>query len=192
VITGLAIGFPVKRDAQRVDFQRSEGAVPISDSFGLVFVHIPKNAGTSIEKTVGMRETGHRPWSVYARRFPQEWQRYRSFAIIRDPVDRFISCYKYARMERSYWHSSVPGEDSVYGKHPDYDVTARHGLEQFIIGIATRKLVMRHPCWLPQTHWVCANQQIMVDEIIRYDAPGRTGPRRSSSRPWNLWRSWRR
>jgi hypothetical protein len=143
--------------------------MPISDDLKLVFIHIPKNAGTAIEKSCTMRATGHKPWQVYASQFPREWLDYHSFAVIRDPVDRFISCYRYARMQRSYWHSSVPGEPAIYGRHPDYDVTTKLTLNELLQEIKGERLKLQHPGWLPQASWVCKDGNIMVDEIIRYD-----------------------
>lgn len=143
--------------------------MPISDELKLVFVHVPKNAGTAIEACCKMRASGHKPWHVYAVRYPVEWREYRSFAVIRDPVERFISCFRYARMERSHWHTSVPGESAIYGRHPDYDVTSRFGLDEFVQELKRGKLSLKHPGWHPQASWVCQDGSVMVDEVIRYD-----------------------
>lgn len=154
----------------RVHETRSEefASVPICDSLKLVFVHVPKNAGTAVEKSCAMRATGHKPWFVYQKSFPEEWKQYQSFGIIRDPVDRFISCYRYARMERSYWHSSVPGESAVYGRHPDFDVASKCSFSEFVEKVIRREIRLMHPGWLPQSHWLCNGTTIMVDRIIRY------------------------
>lgn len=143
--------------------------MPISDEKKLIFVHIPKNAGTSIENHLKMRETGHKVWFVYRDRFPNEWQNYTSFAVVRNPIDRFVSCYRYARMEKSYWHN-VNGQ-AVYGKHPDYDICAALDINTVVKEFVRRRITLKHRGWLPQFIWVCdAKYAVMVNRIIRYEA----------------------
>ena len=74
--------------------------MPVDHKRKLIFVHIPKNAGTSIEKHCEMDDTGHKNWKYYYSKYVTEWNEYTSFAVIRDPIDRFISCYRYARMKK--------------------------------------------------------------------------------------------
>ena len=47
-----------------------------------------------------MNDTGHHNWKYYFSKYLSEWNEYTSFAVIRDPIDRFISCYRYARMKK--------------------------------------------------------------------------------------------
>ena len=76
--------------------------MPISDDFKLLFVHIPKNAGSSLEKSLNARETSHKSWAYYRDNHPQEWGTYINFAVLRDPMERLVSCYNYARMKKSF------------------------------------------------------------------------------------------
>lgn len=142
--------------------------MPISDDMKLVFIHVPKNAGTAIEKACSMRATGHKSWREYKQAFPREWREYRSFGVVRDPVDRFVSCYRYARMKRSYWHSSIPGDHATYGRHPDYDVAANLQFSDFVESIGSGSIRLFHPGWLPQSFWLCEENAIMVDAVLRY------------------------
>lgn len=143
--------------------------MPISDSLKLIFIHIPKNAGTAIEASVGMRATGHKSWKTYAALFPHEWASYRSFAVIREPISRFISCYRYARMPRSYWHTSVEGETAVYGKHPDYEAACRYDFDDFLAHCSSGTINLHHPGWIPQARWICDGAKVMVDELVRFE-----------------------
>jgi hypothetical protein len=86
----------------------------ISDEHGFVFVHIPKCAGTSVRKFIdtfdsrkgmftfrvddhlalGKLDYAHIPLFVLREHFPHEFealQNYWSFAVVRNPFDRFAS-----------------------------------------------------------------------------------------------------
>jgi hypothetical protein len=63
-----------------------------------IFIHIPKCAGTSIEKTLGGMEFGGHSYARSIRdKYPDEWERYYKFTIVRDPLTRFASGYNYLR-----------------------------------------------------------------------------------------------
>ena len=59
----------------------------------LIFVHIPKNAGTSVAESLFGRSFGHHTAKFYRDLDPEFYQTVPTFAILRDPIDRFISAY---------------------------------------------------------------------------------------------------
>ena len=73
------------------------------------FVHIPKNAGTSIEKCFGTHNldttyNGKKAWkhdsiSTIKHKFPEKYESYRKFAIIRNPYGRMVSWYFHLKKE---------------------------------------------------------------------------------------------
>ena len=85
----------------------------VSDDYGFVFIHIPKCGGESVRKgltsidpgaadhreigphpVLGEIDYGHVRLSVLKAHFPEIWdrlQRYETFAVVRDPFDRFAS-----------------------------------------------------------------------------------------------------
>lgn len=66
-----------------------------------IFVHVPKTAGTSIEKHLRKTDKdvvgGHTTALAYRRKYPEEFATYYKFTVVRDPVDRFISGYSYLK-----------------------------------------------------------------------------------------------
>lgn len=87
--------------------------MPFSDSKKLFFIHIPKCGGTSIEDTfpekrkyIGYgifrnKALHHINFTEASIIYTKKWEEYTTFAIVRNPLDRFISdfnfinfCYK--------------------------------------------------------------------------------------------------
>lgn len=64
----------------------------------LIFIHVPRVAGTSISHTLyGSRCTRHHSIRYYKTVAPDLWARAESFAVLRDPFDRFASAYAFVR-----------------------------------------------------------------------------------------------
>eukprot|EP00966_Prymnesium_polylepis_P225801 5222892-Prymnesium_polylepis.2 len=81
-----------------------------ADHVGLTFVHIPKNAGTTVEAALGSNGTGncdtmHTSARQYAQIDAQLFAAAPSFAVLREPVERTISLYSYTT---TYPWTSVP------------------------------------------------------------------------------------
>ena len=60
-----------------------------------LFIHIPKNAGTNISKQIYGRYIGHRTAAWYLAADEQMFMGKASFALCRDPYDRFISAFNF-------------------------------------------------------------------------------------------------
>lgn len=68
-----------------------------------IFVHVPKTAGTEIERALcekpGQKVGGHTTAEGFRRKFPQEFESFYKFGVVRHPVSRFVSAYRYLRNE---------------------------------------------------------------------------------------------
>ena len=70
----------------------------VFDRIGAIFVHVPKNAGTSVEVCLSGKHTlcsQHFTAHELKAQHPKRWRELPTFAIFRDPVERFISAYNY-------------------------------------------------------------------------------------------------
>lgn len=131
-----------------------------------IFVHIPKNAGTSITKAFDLPTSNH-----YTAKELQWWMgrrsfdRFFSFCIIRNPYDRFLSLYHYARLERSIHHSVYPEDQRR--KHSDYELLKSASLNDCADMLVENKL---SKLWNPQTDWFLDdNDEILVNYIGHYE-----------------------
>tara|TARA_R100000808_G_C2089225_1_gene110244 strand:+ start:169 stop:789 length:621 start_codon:yes stop_codon:yes gene_type:complete len=66
----------------------------------VIFIHIPKNAGTSIKSYFGYDLTSKEKFkhsTIYEikKEYPDLYKSYKKFAIVRNPYDRMISWYAY-------------------------------------------------------------------------------------------------
>jgi len=143
--------------------------MPVSFSRKLLFIHIPKNAGTSVVKAFNMQEEGHITIEQHKLLFPQEWKEFHKFCIVRNPWERVVSCYEYARMEKSY-HHSVSGP-SRHGKHPDYDLLKDKSFEECVDLLDTNTLT--HQGWAPQSDWVVRDNIFVLNEYIKSENLGK-------------------
>jgi len=63
----------------------------------MVFVHVPKNAGTSISLALYNRQIQHKSYRCLAAFMPDIIDSREVFATYRDPQERFLSAYKFLR-----------------------------------------------------------------------------------------------
>lgn len=66
------------------------------NSRGIVFIHVPKAAGTSISHALYGRSLGHFKATQIRSWCPKEFSSLFKFAIVRNPWDRAVSAYKFA------------------------------------------------------------------------------------------------
>ena len=74
----------------------------IIDEYKSIFIHIPKNAGTSIEKYFGngsvrIQPSKHADIHEIKRKFTNSYNKYKKFTIIRNPYDKMVSWYFYLK-----------------------------------------------------------------------------------------------
>ena len=137
--------------------KKNYGADNISYSHNYIFIHIPKNAGTSVSNNFNMQTSYHNTVREYIELIGEKkYSDMFSFAFVRNPFSRFLSLYNYARLEESYYHSSINPEKAIYGKHLDYDLLKNATMEEAANLLKEGKLTHNPPHiqWLPQSFWL--------------------------------------
>jgi hypothetical protein len=135
----------------------------------LIFIHIPKNAGTSIIKAMGVENLYmDKTIEEYKEHYQDYWNEYTKFTVVREPIDRFISAYKFARMKESGWFSAT-GEEGLE-KHHHYDLCNSMNINEYVEYIYDNK--KEYDRWIiPQT-FIISNKdnQIEIDYYVRYES----------------------
>jgi ubiquinone/menaquinone biosynthesis C-methylase UbiE len=140
-----------------------------SRKHNVIFVHIPKNAGTSVVNTLKL-EHGHRGLG-HLMRLKEQHPHTKSFAIVRNPYDRLVSTYEYYMMDKSYWHSkdkSRPfGMTDAHMKVQKKNAT----FKQFVDMILQGEITFENNIHLrPQHVWICDDKhKCMVDCVLRME-----------------------
>ncbi|WP_198350638.1 sulfotransferase family protein [Sphingomonas prati] len=86
----IAAGLPVPLSAKRRDRLAS------IRSSGVLFIHVPKNAGTSLSMALYGHAITHDTMRYYERVAPGFVASAATVAVVREPVERFVSAFRYA------------------------------------------------------------------------------------------------
>jgi len=90
-----------------------------------VFIHIPKNAGTSVSQCIYGKAIQHLTYDQIVNTFGRNFiERREVFAFIRDPLDRFVSAINYLATNGSV--------DAPATKTPVNDLIYKRGINWFI------------------------------------------------------------
>ena len=139
----------------------------------LIFIHIPKTAGTSIYKSLGVKNIsyqnkflGHKRIENYKEQYKKYWDAYLKFTVVRNPIDRFISAYKYNKMKESFWHS-INSEKLPKNEH--YEICNSLSINEYVSYLF--KNSRNHKLHTLPQMWFIENKhkKIEVDYIVKYE-----------------------
>lgn len=132
-----------------------------------VFIHIPKNGGTSMYNTFGMDhppET-HCPVVGYRYSDPERWAETFSFAFVRNPWDRFVSAFHYLKRK------PLTEDDRLWSQQ---NLSECEDFEGFVTKLQSSRsflgtvMMWRHfaPQW-----WYVADEsgKVIIDHLGRFE-----------------------
>jgi hypothetical protein len=138
-----------------------------------LFIHIPKNAGTSVSRALGFDISTHATIAQVKAQLPQkQFDSYYKFCFVRNPWDRFLSLYHYARLEVSMYHNNLNPALGMYGKHLDYELLKDASLRECAYYLLDGKLLHDYSWnhWQPQVTWIKDEKgNIPMDFIGRFE-----------------------
>ena len=134
----------------------------------LIFIHIPKNAGTSIIKAMGVENLYmDKTIEEYKEHYGDYWNEYKKFTVVREPIDRFISAYKFARMDESGWFSAT-GEEGLE-KHHHYELCNEMNINEYVSYLY--KNPEKFNRWISPLTFIISNEngEKEIDYYVRYE-----------------------
>jgi hypothetical protein len=136
---------------------------PFMHRYKCIFVHIPKNAGTSVLTL--FNDTGgrkHAKWYDFFEASDYFFKRYHKFAIVREPLDRLYSAYKYCDSGGNQSKEDIALQSLLRNNSDDF--------ESFIQSVLTYDLMMIQPLFLPQYLYVFDRQNnLILDSLLNYE-----------------------
>lgn len=146
----------------------------------VIFIHIPRTGGTSIEQAlVGKnwwhveRATKHLTWFQARQIYTEYWDQYLKFSVVRNPWDWMVSLY-YAH---NYTRSAARGISwREYVKHPRLASHEQDTVIQSAIIGSEIDFVLRFENLGPDFKRLCARIGLEAPELPNYSArSGRVG-----------------
>lgn len=136
-----------------------------SKRYNIIFVHIPKNAGTSVCEYI---QCGHGHKSIEALKSNKlKYPHAISICIIRNPWDRIWSLYNYFNMKDSYWHSNTKKAANRLTKEHLITQNECKNFTEFVKLVTSKNIDCIHT--KPQISWIKENNQLLVDKIIYFE-----------------------
>ena len=155
----------------------------ISDKYKLIFFHYPKCAGKSVVDALGIKtsdktniESGMRQTIGYgvdyynwnSQIYPEKWNTYKKFTIVRNPWDRAVSLYNFRKKENDLYNLFPPqfgtnmlGGDKIGpdGKHWDF--------KRWLLSSLSKGIPLPNDCELEINS---ENPNITNNELFNYDS----------------------
>ena len=135
----------------------------IYDKLQCIFIHIPKAAGTSIELKLKEINDKHQMIGGHSTAFsimknkPKVYQNYFTFTLVRHPYERLYSAYKYLINMKT--HENLGNEQIKHFAN----------FEEFVKTFLNEKTIHSNIHIKPQTHFICHNDNIIVDYWDKYE-----------------------
>lgn len=118
----------------------------------VIFVHIPKAAGTTLKATLygDMPSGGHRRIAEYFAYDPDRAQAFFKFGFVRNPWSRLLSAHSHLTQQKATNRRDRQFASEILSRFDTFN--------DFVIGLEEaryRRAVMCYDHFQPQTYWIC-------------------------------------
>ena len=128
-----------------------------------IFIHVPKAAGTTMLASLGSKgQRIHLNWRVYQQANPSLFEKAFKFSVVRNPVSRLESAYRYLCLGGSGFKP-----DAVLGEFIKKNFTS---FDDFVFNYLTPCQMATHNLFRPQVFFLCdAMGNVKVDRVIKQE-----------------------
>tara|TARA_Y100001968_G_C19340694_1_gene709343 strand:- start:423 stop:1097 length:675 start_codon:yes stop_codon:yes gene_type:complete len=133
---------------------------------GILFIHVPKNAGTSINYSLYGKSIGHFTALEFRKVAKKEFNNLYKFAIIRNPYDRLISAYSF--MQEGLYKEMINRPSILKTKK----ILQLKGIDinKFVLEWLPENGNYIDFIFMPQNHFICDKKKdILIDKLIKFD-----------------------
>jgi len=130
--------------------------------YGCIFIHVPKAAGFSVSHALYGRPLGHFRAIDIRRIYPDLFSDLLTFGVVRHPVDRLYSAYRFAK---------TGGTNEMGMKNPKrYQSGYFTSFDKFVCQwLANQNLNTIDGVFRPQHFYLCSNNEIIVEKVIKLE-----------------------
>lgn len=129
----------------------------------VIFIHVPKAAGTAVRLALGEPDTGrqHLPWWVYHQASTKRFDDFFKFAFVRDPLDRAVSGYRYLKSGGNQM------EDLLVAKQ----INKYESFDEFVSAELVNGSMIYHPIFRPQCWYLCDwKGEVKADYVGKFES----------------------
>jgi hypothetical protein len=131
----------------------------------VLFIHIPKNAGTTISTLLYGAHCGHRSARFYLDADADFFRGRPSFAVVRNPWSRIVSAYEFGRTLSPHHRPFLRDTRQIFLKYKNFSDFINEYLwpnRGRINGL--------DPIFRSQTHYICDGlQNVLVNRVFRFE-----------------------
>ena len=138
------------------------------DEFSCIFIHIPKTAGTSVERAIFKTDhwlVGHRKALDYVKFDEEKFHSYFSFAFVRNPFDRIVSAFHYLKQG---------GGNTIDKNFADEHLKDCLDFRSFVLALKNDTFKEKILSWMhfvPQYIYVCdEDKNVLVDFLGKFES----------------------
>jgi hypothetical protein len=132
---------------------------------GCIFIHVPKTAGTAIAMALYGRPVTHHPARFFRHIDPREFARLYKFAILRDPVERFVSAYRFSLSDGTEEVMDDPRVHQVVSRYCDINEFAEEFAKGRLPGWVYEDPIFRNQCY----YLTDERGQLLVDDVVLFE-----------------------
>jgi len=136
-----------------------------------IFFHNPKAGGTAINLALGDKvfRQGHAHPAQFKDQNKKWFNTAFKFAIVRNPWDRFLSTYTFAKQDKNIFHNNINPKEAPFGEHPDYHIASKISFEEYVFLFCKTGKKLKHPGLSYQHLYTHLNGEKFVDMILKFE-----------------------